>query len=388
MSVIADDVYEHVVVTGIGLTENEAIRNATKAAMQQVVGMVVVSDVVIKNNELIRDKILTQSNAYIKKFKTLKSYQQGRLYYIDASVGVELSMLTGKLRELNIAIKTLDTQFFSIATNKFNAAGDYEKLFDKIIIEPIKLGKKTHEIDVVKTEMLDFININKVYWMKQEDKDNVLEGDLKPFLILFSIRLNPEYLDSIEKFLKHSAKSENAFNKDSVNYVLIRQPISGAELPNVNFTRNLSNNYKTLRSYELSPINFNLYKQFLTKFKNDNTMYLTFNFLKEDEKTVYKKLSYYYQSGNLLICKNKCVSESDFSAAWLHLKKSEKKYLIASKLGSSLISGFPDFFSSTNNLEIIDNNMEMATFVYMSEEDVKQIKGVKIELKWLENEKK
>lgn len=46
-----------VIVTGIGINENKAIKNATKSAIQQVVGMYVVSDVLMKNSKLIKDEV-------------------------------------------------------------------------------------------------------------------------------------------------------------------------------------------------------------------------------------------------------------------------------------------------------------------------------------------
>ncbi len=60
---------EKVVVSGSGLSEDKAIQSASKTAIQQVMGMYVVSDTVMQNRELIKDEVFSQSNAYIKTFK-------------------------------------------------------------------------------------------------------------------------------------------------------------------------------------------------------------------------------------------------------------------------------------------------------------------------------
>ncbi len=68
-NVRAEGKIEKVVVSGSGLSEDKAIQSASKTAIQQVVGMYVVSDTVMQNRELIKDEVFSQSNAYIKTFK-------------------------------------------------------------------------------------------------------------------------------------------------------------------------------------------------------------------------------------------------------------------------------------------------------------------------------
>ena len=48
-------------VTGVGTDPDKAVQNAFSQAIEQVVGVLVDADTVVKNDQLIRDEVLTYS---------------------------------------------------------------------------------------------------------------------------------------------------------------------------------------------------------------------------------------------------------------------------------------------------------------------------------------
>lgn len=64
---------------GIGTTRDEALKDAYRDAVERAVGLFVDAEQMVKNDELIKDEILTQSNAYIKKCDVIKESKENGL---------------------------------------------------------------------------------------------------------------------------------------------------------------------------------------------------------------------------------------------------------------------------------------------------------------------
>ena len=57
---------------GIGVDKTAALKDAYRDAIERAVGLYVDAEQMIKNDELVKDQILTQSNAYIAKYDVMK----------------------------------------------------------------------------------------------------------------------------------------------------------------------------------------------------------------------------------------------------------------------------------------------------------------------------
>ena len=86
---------ETVEVTGMGVTPEKAIKNATKEAVRQVVGMYVVAEAATKNRKLIKDEVLSNSNAMVRHFTTIeKGVGEDGIHTITARVEVKVGKVT------------------------------------------------------------------------------------------------------------------------------------------------------------------------------------------------------------------------------------------------------------------------------------------------------
>lgn len=391
---------ESVLVTGMGISEQSAIKNASKAAIQQVVGMYVVSDAVMENSELIKDQVLSQSNAYIKSFEVLKkSKDEDGLFEVEAKVEVEVGKLTNKLGELNVAMKHVGTdEFFAVAIDKFESTDDFRTMAERVIYQPLKENKQIYTIDIKKFAPVAEYDINRMNWIKSSgynvEKKKALAGELLPFKLDFYISLNQDYLDSILQFFENSAKQTFSYKKTGDFFLQI------IETPQ--FTKNFDSNIdriaresKTLKAFEFSQFNYNILQTLHTNFivgsnscnrsKGKYTPYMVISLLNA-QNTVIKKAvfsngsheglspSSSYSSGS---APNTDINISDI----LSMKSMRSLQSIAMPVITGHVSAYV-MKSNRYNIYLIKNTNPMSCIMLLERGDAANIKGVKIEVLW------
>ena len=71
---------QEVVGEGVGTSADLALKDAFRNAVRQVVGAYVDAETLVKNDELVEDKILTYSNGFIKTFSEIEGSKKDSLY--------------------------------------------------------------------------------------------------------------------------------------------------------------------------------------------------------------------------------------------------------------------------------------------------------------------
>ena len=86
---------------GTGIDKAEALKDAYRDAVERAVGLYVDAEQTVENDELVKDKILTQSNAYIEKYELVReSSSANGLVTIDILADVRKRELTRKIRDV------------------------------------------------------------------------------------------------------------------------------------------------------------------------------------------------------------------------------------------------------------------------------------------------
>ena len=85
---------------GSGTTRDEALKDAYRDAIERAVGLYVDAEQMVKNDELVNDQILTQSNAYIEKYDVLKESSANGLVTLKILATVKKTALTKKLSDV------------------------------------------------------------------------------------------------------------------------------------------------------------------------------------------------------------------------------------------------------------------------------------------------
>lgn len=85
---------------GVGATRDSALKDAYRDAIERAIGVYVDAEQIVQNNELVSDKILTHSNAYIEDYKIIKEYTENNIITIRILASVKQDTLTRKLSDV------------------------------------------------------------------------------------------------------------------------------------------------------------------------------------------------------------------------------------------------------------------------------------------------
>lgn len=136
---------ENVEGRGVGANREEALKDAYRDAVERAVGMYVDAEQKMKNEELVEDKILTQSNAYIEKCEVVKEKAKPNgLVEIRINAEVKKYALTKKLSDVmpkqTFALGDDTQNIHSRVVTKEKRNGDAAALLENVIgeLDPVK----------------------------------------------------------------------------------------------------------------------------------------------------------------------------------------------------------------------------------------------------------
>ena len=145
-------------VTGSGDTPEAARNEASRLAVQQVAGLYVdnrrqveskISDSSV--TDIVDEKILTYTNAYVKSLKVVGTEKRGEIFEVRAIVSVTVAPLLKVLQDNAVPTVTLDTNSTastadSLAQEKIKAMQLYSDLIGRIA-DLVTVGVGKPEID-------------------------------------------------------------------------------------------------------------------------------------------------------------------------------------------------------------------------------------------------
>lgn len=130
----SDSKSNQVIAEGVGATADEAIKDAYRNAVRQVVGAVVDAETLITNDEVIDDKVLTYSDGFIKKYVEIAGSNKRKdgLHRIKIKAQVERRSVIAKLKAANVMVKEVDGKgLFAEAVTQLDAENDAAALLKK-----------------------------------------------------------------------------------------------------------------------------------------------------------------------------------------------------------------------------------------------------------------
>ncbi len=129
---------QEVIAEGVGATADEAIKDAYRNAVRQVVGAVVDAETLVKNDELIDDKVLSYSDGFIKGYEEIAGSKKvvNGLHKIKIKAAVERRSVIAKLKAANVTVKDVDGKgLFAEAVTQLDAEKDSAALLAKAFAE-------------------------------------------------------------------------------------------------------------------------------------------------------------------------------------------------------------------------------------------------------------
>ncbi len=90
------------------LSKEDALRQAMRMAVEQSVGVFVQLEVEIENYELKKDKIMSRTQGYIKRYSVVKDEKSGEVYLIGIRATVSLDKIKDDLLAMKILLNSMD----------------------------------------------------------------------------------------------------------------------------------------------------------------------------------------------------------------------------------------------------------------------------------------
>lgn len=123
-----------VIAEGVGATADEALKDAFRNSVRQVVGAVVDAETLVKNDEIISDKVLTYSDGFVKTYEEISKKQDKGLFRTKIKATIERRSVIAKLKAANITIKEVDGKgIFAEVVTQLDAEKNSKELLGKAL---------------------------------------------------------------------------------------------------------------------------------------------------------------------------------------------------------------------------------------------------------------
>ena len=124
-----------VVAIGVGVDPDKALKNALMNAVQQVVGLVLDAETLVKDEALVKEQILTYSDGFVNTFQKLKDGKRDDgLFEVTISASVKRRQIVEKLKESKVSITKIDGQsLFAEITTQHEAEKSGAEFLDKAL---------------------------------------------------------------------------------------------------------------------------------------------------------------------------------------------------------------------------------------------------------------
>ncbi len=137
---------KEVTVTGFGADRQSALRDARRAAVEEVVGAFVDSRTLTENFAVSLDSIYTKSQGFVGKVTILREGMSGGIYQVQATVDVNANPDAKILQEIQTVVALNDPRI-AVIILKEGAPGVHEERIESAITERLIEKKFTHIID-------------------------------------------------------------------------------------------------------------------------------------------------------------------------------------------------------------------------------------------------
>ncbi|MCK3654634.1 hypothetical protein A4G19_02265 [Pasteurellaceae bacterium Macca] len=193
--------------SGIGNTLEEAKKDAVTNAIKFSVGEFIVNKEEL-NNDDFSQKVVSHSNAYVKKIDVISEQKMDSGYKVVVNVDIESQVLIKQLQDMNtVEVKNaVNNKLLSELENYFDkqkteekAKQDFADLVDELLVKPINEHKQVVHLDVT-GELTPIIN-------KQTTEQRI------EFELPIQYYIDKDYLKSVEKVIGQMGRLTDNSNK-------------------------------------------------------------------------------------------------------------------------------------------------------------------------------
>lgn len=122
-----------VVVTGLGLSPEKALENAFTRAVEQAIGVFVDAETLVKNDEILRERVLTHSRGFVKHYDVVRRWQTEGLHHASIRAKVRVDKLVERLKAADVTVKEVSgSDLFAEATTRVKRTESGAALMRKV----------------------------------------------------------------------------------------------------------------------------------------------------------------------------------------------------------------------------------------------------------------
>lgn len=194
-----------ITVIGEGTDLIQAKNNGFQKAIEQEVGVVLLSNKEVQNSKLVKDKIITHSSGYIHDYKIHNTDKVGDIYYITMDVYVKSSAISERVLGVIKDSRNIDGEKINEQYTSYNNS---RKTGDELL--NLVLSDYPKSAYVVTNQLVD-----------KDDIITVVDRDRNPVLIVpFQVTFNYNFLKSLNESLKATSDKQISGNKNQHKIVI------------------------------------------------------------------------------------------------------------------------------------------------------------------------
>lgn len=175
---------KNVIVEGYGASRDAAIHDALRQAVEETIGTLVDSQIIVQNNSILQDEVYTKSQGFVSDYSVLSTRQNNSGVVVKVKVTVDTepnSKLMTKLQRLNIIDIALrdprigviipDMSVETAIIDKLNEAG-FKRILDSRqlanirssdIVQAVVHGDLTSALNTATSNQLDYLIIGEAF---------------------------------------------------------------------------------------------------------------------------------------------------------------------------------------------------------------------------------
>ena len=125
-------------VEGLGVSKEDAEKDAYRNAIRQVVGAYVDAETIVANDEIIRDKVITLSSGYVEHAATKSVTQENGLFKVTVDAQVKITKLLDVLKQQNVSTVEVDPSAAQDAIAKAMTQEDQARSQEELLARALR----------------------------------------------------------------------------------------------------------------------------------------------------------------------------------------------------------------------------------------------------------
>ena len=138
---------QEVTVEGVGITRDEAVANAERVAVEQIVGTFIDSQTLVENAMVKLDEIYTHAQGYVSNVKILSEKQSNGLYRVTAKMNVASEPDSSLIGQLETVMRLNDPRIAVIMLKDNATAGTHDELAETALNDKLLTVGFSHVVD-------------------------------------------------------------------------------------------------------------------------------------------------------------------------------------------------------------------------------------------------